>query len=87
MRILNLIKSSNGVPEIIQAFPIIDDTLYQEIVEKAENYLIEMLWGPESENKLNETIKNMIHINAYQTGVTLRADGISYLLVWSYIEV
>lgn len=82
MRILNVLKIDGDVPNIIESFPIYEEQLSQEVIEKASLLFIE---------KINELIypdvlsdeKQEFYINQ---GSFYHYKNINVFLIWSYTD-
>lgn len=85
MRVLNLLKTEGGVPQIIRTFPVVDNQLSAEVIEEAEKTLCYYIFGPEcdEETMSGEFFYAIDH--AYRNGVS-KLTGPTYHLLWSHIE-
>lgn len=82
MRIINILKIINGIPQSIDSFPIYEEQLSDDVVEKAEALFIE---------KINENIhpevlsdeKQEFHLDK---GIYDDMNGYEIYIIWSDIN-
>ena len=60
MRIINILQIISGIPNQIESFPIFEEQLSQDVVEAAENCFIEMIYGKDWKNVINEEEKELL---------------------------
>jgi hypothetical protein len=85
MRVLNVLAIIKEMPQIIEAFPILEEQFSEEIINQAETYICNLVFGPKSNYMFSEDEFSNIIMNAYSTGVS-RPDGSVYYLLWSNVE-
>lgn len=84
LRILNLLVIDQGIPRMVDSFPIVDEELSYEIIQMAEDMLCEYIFGPKYNGTITDhEVFNVIN-HAYSTGVR-KPNGQVYHLVWSKI--
>jgi len=90
MKTLNIVKIKNGTPQIIEAFSFLDnfsDSIYQEILDRAELRFCRHIIGPGSEiEDMDKTVYQRVVIAGYNQGVQVPYDKDSFYtlhLVWA----
>lgn len=84
MRIIHLLKIEDGMPEIVDSFPVIDEALSADTIEIAQDVLCATLLGPMYEQVTPYKDLHEIISHAFTTGVA-DLKGRSYYLLWSNI--
>ena len=85
MRVLNVLLIKDEVPQIIEAFPVFEEQLSEEVIDKAESYICNLVFGPKTDSIFSEDEFFDVMMHAYTIGVR-RPDGAVYYLLWSDIE-
>lgn len=81
IRVLNVLAIVKGTPQIIEAFPIYEEQISEQVIEQAEKYLCNTLVGPQA----NTDDYVDVIMKAYTVGVKSYGGSVYYLL-WSEIE-
>lgn len=84
MRILNLLVIEQGIPRIVESFPVIEEQLSNETIQTAEDVLCNYVLGILYKETVDEdSIFDTINY-AYTVGVQ-KLNGPIFHLIWSSI--
>ena len=82
MRIINVLEILNGIPSSIESFPIYEEQLSDEVVEKAEFLFIKKI----NENIHPDVLSDEEQENYLDEGYYDDSNGYEIYIIWSDIN-